>query len=191
MRITGGQFRSRALVAPRGNRTRPTSDRVREALFSVLSAENALSEESAVLDLYAGTGALAFESLSRGAARATLVEVGPDALLSIAANAKSLGVSDQIEVLRGRADAQLGKLNTRAPFGVIFVDPPYVEVREPGFQRLLVSVGALLSAAGVLVLEHASSDAAPEVEGLTARPTRIYGDTALTLYDLAHASAGS
>ncbi len=188
MRITGGQFRSRTLVAPRGNRTRPTSDRVREALFSVLTSQNAIGETAKVLDLFAGTGALAFEALSRGASFATLVEPGPDALQSIATNAKSLGVSGQIEVLRGRAEAQLGKLNTRAPFALIFVDPPYADVREAAFHRLLASVAGLLSEDGLLVLEHASGDEAPEVEGLLARPTRVYGDTALTLYDLNRSS---
>lgn len=181
MRITGGLFRSRAIAAPKGTRTRPTSDRVREALFSVLSAQNAPIEGANVLDLFAGTGALAFESISRGAARATLVDHSPEALQCIAANAKSLGIERSIRILRGRAETHIGKLPPQA-FQLIFLDPPYADVKEPAFHPLLASAAALLSEDGVLILEHASSDEAPAISGLSSSPTRIYGDTALTLY---------
>ena len=83
MRITGGRWRSRALTAPRGTTTRPTSDRVREALFSMLAADGLIDEGVRVLDFYAGSGALAFEALSRGASAAVLVESGRDAIASI------------------------------------------------------------------------------------------------------------
>lgn len=182
MRITGGQFRSRAIVAPKGTRTRPTSDRVREALFSVLSAQNAPIEGANVLDLFAGTGALSFESISRGAASATLVDVSPDALNCIATNAKALGIERNVRVLRGRAEAHIEKLSTQPAFHLIFLDPPYAEVKEASFSSLLLSVAALLSEDGVLILEHSSADEAPPVSGLSPSPTRIYGDTALTLY---------
>src|SRR5437899_4832041 len=95
MRITGGEHRSRGLVAPRGHATRPTSDRVREALFAILGAMQPMQsiEGARVLDLYAGTGALALEALSRGASCAVMVERGREALDAIRANVAALGVA--------------------------------------------------------------------------------------------------
>src|ERR1700680_1652370 len=98
MRITGGIHRSRSLRAPRGERTRPTSDRVREALFGILTARRSLAGLE-ILDLYAGTGALALEALSRGAGRATLVESSREALAAIRANVAALGVQDRVRVI--------------------------------------------------------------------------------------------
>src|SRR5690348_2464764 len=98
MRITGGTFRSRALRAPRGQATRPTSDRVREGLFGILVSAGVV-EGARVLDLYAGTGALALEALSRGALRVTLVESARPALDAIADNVAALGVRDRAHVI--------------------------------------------------------------------------------------------
>src|SRR5580698_8823990 len=113
MRITGGAFRSRALRAPRGQATRPTSDRVREALFGILSSAGAL-DGVRVLDLYAGTGALALEALSRGASDATLVEGAREALDAIRANVKSLAVEDRVRVVAGDVREAVRRL--RGPF---------------------------------------------------------------------------
>src|SRR5689334_16825570 len=128
MRITGGRWRSRALQAPRGMTTRPTSDRVREALFSMLVSDGLLGDEDGprVLDLYSGSGALAFEALSRGASSAVLVEQGRDALAAIRDNARSLEAEGLVRVVAGKVDRVLEKLE--GPFGIVFVDPPYADV---------------------------------------------------------------
>lgn len=101
MRITGGTFRSRAIRAPRGSATRPTSDRVREALFGILTSAGVLdgSPPPRVLDLYAGTGALGLEALSRGAAEATFVESGREALAVLRENIAALGVEGRTHVV--------------------------------------------------------------------------------------------
>ena len=185
MRITGGKLRSRALSAPRGTATRPTTDRVREALFSMLAADGLLGpgEDGAgprVLDLYAGSGALAFEALSRGAASAVLVEQARDALSVIRDNARALGVQDRVRVVGGRVDRAVAQLD--GPFELVFLDPPYVDVRSPRFLDVLVGAARLLAPEGALVLEHASTDAPPEPAELVLDRSRRHGDTTVTLY---------
>lgn len=185
MRITGGRWRSRAIEAPRGTTTRPTSDRVREALFSMLVADGVLAPDDdapgpAVLDLYAGSGALALEALSRGASRAVLVEQGKDALAAIQKNVKALDAVREAKVFASRVDRALEKLD--GPFGLVFLDPPYADVPTPAFAEILARTAHLVAEGGVLVLEHASPDAPPEIPGLTLDRSRRHGDTTLTLY---------
>ncbi len=186
MRITGGRWRSRALEAPRGMATRPSSDRVREALFSMLASDGVLGQQAEgdggvrVLDLYAGTGALAFEALSRGAAQAVLVEHGRDAVGAIRKNARTLGAEADVVVFDTKVERALPKLEGN--FGVVFLDPPYVDVRTPAFSGILGQAAALVASGGVLVLEHASADEAPAVVGLQLDRSRRYGDTTLSLY---------
>jgi 16S rRNA (guanine966-N2)-methyltransferase len=182
MRITGGAFRSRALRAPRGQATRPTSDRVREALFGILSSAGAL-DGVRVLDLYAGTGALALEALSRGASDATLVEAAREALDAIRANVKSLAVEDRVRVVAGDVREAVRRL--RGPFDLVLADPPWTLVEEgeaPRALALLVGHGALAER-GLVVLEHASRSPSPTIEQLAERSTRRYGDTSLTFYE--------
>ena len=121
MRIIAGQFRGRPLVTPAGQATRPTADRVREALFSMLASRIGSFEGLRVADLYAGSGALGLEALSRGAAHATFVENSRPGQDAIKANAAKLGVFDRIQVLGGSALA----LARSEPFDLIFADPPY------------------------------------------------------------------
>jgi 16S rRNA (guanine(966)-N(2))-methyltransferase RsmD len=185
MRITGGRWRSRALEAPRGTATRPTSDRVREALFSMLASDGLIAgdeggEAARVLDLYAGTGALAFEALSRGASQAVVVEQGRDAVAVIRKNARALGADAQLVVFDTKVERALPKIE--GPFAVVFLDPPYADVRAAGFAGILTSVAVLVAPGGALVLEHASSDAAPTISGLDLDRSRRYGDTTLSLY---------
>jgi 16S rRNA (guanine966-N2)-methyltransferase len=121
VRIIAGQFRGRPLQAPPGSATRPTADRVREALFSMLTSRLGSFEDLRVADLYAGSGALGFEALSRGAAEATFVETDPKAQAAIKANAAKLGVSHRVRVFGGSALA----LSRSEPFDLILADPPY------------------------------------------------------------------
>jgi len=186
MRITGGEMRSRHLKAPAGESTRPTSDRVREALFGILAARGAV-EGARVLDLYAGSGALALEALSRGAARAVLVERGRPALEAIRANVEALGLGARAKVVAGPVERAAPRLSAEGPFDLVLVDPPYADVPRGAVGRALepLLAGGALSAGALLVLEHAHADAPPPLAGLSAEETRRYGDTALTFYTCA------
>ena len=119
MRIIAGKWRGRTLEAPPGMATRPTADRVREALFSMLASRLGSFEDLRVADLFAGSGALGFEALSRGAAHATFVESDPKAAAAIRRNADKLGVS--VQVLAGSALS----LPRAEPFDLVLADPPY------------------------------------------------------------------
>lgn len=182
MRITGGVFRSRALVAPRGQETRPTSDRVREALFSMLASSGAFEGTPGprVLDLYAGSGALALEAISRGASAATVVESGRAALASIGENIRALDVESQVSVLALRVDRALPRLE--GLFDIILVDPPYAEVNSPSFRKTLGEAARRLENSGLFVLEHAATDEPEAPEGLIVDRRRRHGDTILSLF---------
>lgn len=121
MRIVAGQFRGHSLQTPEGSTTRPTADRVREALFSMLASRIGSFEGLRVADLYAGSGALGLEALSRGAGHATFVENDPKAQTAIKANAARLGVEERVRLIGGSATA----LPRSEPFDLVFADPPY------------------------------------------------------------------
>ena len=182
MRVIAGRYKGRRLRAPRGRDTRPTSDRVREALFSILGSV----EGARVLDLFAGTGALGIEALSRGACRAVFVERDTAALDVLRANLEALELrEDEAEVRRAEA---LGALRTarerRETYDLIFVDPPYGDARA-WEGRLLVALPALLAPAGRVVVE--SDRRTPlalqvEKQGLGVELERRYGDTSITIH---------
>lgn len=176
-------MRSRQLRAPRGQATRPTSDRVREALFGILGSAGAI-DGARVLDLYAGTGALAFEALSRGASRATLVESSREALGALRANVTALGQEARTRVLAVDIRGAVTRIAAEGPFDLVLADPPWALVDEgPARDALeaLARAGALAEGAAV-VLEHAARSEPPEVPSLVRGETRRYGDTALTFY---------
>lgn len=176
VRVIAGRLRGRRLGTARGRGVRPTADRVREALFSILGDAVA---DARVLDLFAGTGALAIEALSRGAREATSVERDPGALAALRRNVEDLGLDDKITVVAGDALATCRRLAGEADaFDVVFCDPPY--------RDSLVPLGTGLIEAGwwtrVAVLEHAASVPAPLAPAGVVSDTRKYGDTALTFY---------
>jgi 16S rRNA (guanine966-N2)-methyltransferase len=176
LRIVAGRLGGRRLVAPRDSETRPTSERVREALFSILGPI-----EGEVLDLYAGSGALGFEALSRGASRVVFVESRRPALDALRENARALGVEPAVSLIPRPVE----RASPGGPFSLILADPPYALVHGGQAPRVL---GALLAAGalapgGVLVLEHASRTEPPPLEGLFLRECRRYGDTALSIHD--------
>ncbi len=183
MRITGGHHRSRPLRAPRGALTRPTSDRVREALFGILASAGVL-QGARVLDLYAGTGALGLEALSRGAATATSVESSRAALEALKANVAALGVEASARIIEGEIARSVRRIVSLGPFDLVLADPPWALVDSGEAQKtLLVLVAAgILAPEAWVVLEHSSRTPPPDAAPLVRAETRVYGDTTLTFY---------
>jgi 16S rRNA (guanine966-N2)-methyltransferase len=166
VRIVAGEFGGRRLVVPRDGRVRPTADRVREAWMSILAPE---LEGARVLDLFAGSGALGLEALSRGAAHATFVELAPASLEALRANIAALGVEGRVTVRRGDALRFVQALEAGA-YDVAFADPPYaVDAADR-----LVTLFRSTPFARILSVEHPADR---RVEG---DETRRYGDTAVT-----------
>lgn len=152
MRIIAGELRGRKLVAPPGGWTRPTADRTRETLFSMLVSRLGSFEGLRVADLYAGSGALGFEALSRGAAAVTFVDNDPAAIQAIRANATGLGVADRSDIRPLSAT----KLAPAQPFDLIFADPPYA---PGGGNAVVVAVdqAGWLAPGGWISIETASN----------------------------------
>jgi 16S rRNA (guanine(966)-N(2))-methyltransferase RsmD len=174
-RIIAGAARGRRLAAPRGTRTRPTSDKVRGAVFNVLGQ---FFDGGDVLDLYAGTGALALEALSRGCARAVCVEADRAAAEVIAENAESLGMADRVEVRRGRVLDVVAALPP-GRFALAFVDPPY----EEGPEAALALLEGTLAPGGRAVAEHdARRPPADRYGALALVDRRHYGGTGISIY---------
>jgi len=169
MRIVAGEWAGRRIQAPPGRGTRPTTDRVREAWMSTVAPH---LPGARVLDLFAGSGALGLEALSRGAASATFVEHDAKALSALRANVDALGASEAATVVKGDALKYARGLDAGA-FDMAFADPPYAK----GFARELAEAFAAVPFAGLLCIEHGKDDVLPELAG--AR-TRRYGDTYLT-----------
>ena len=175
-RIIAGTARGRRLAAPRGQGTRPTSDKVRGAVMNVLGQ---FFEGGAVLDLYAGTGALALEALSRGCARAVCVEADRAAAEVVRKNAEACGLAERVEVRRGRGEDELGRLPAGA-FALAFVDPPYGEGPEAALARL----DAVLAPGGRVVAEHDVRRPPAERYGALALvDRRAYGGTGISIYE--------
>lgn len=179
MRIVGGHHRGRRLVAPKGDRTRPTSDRAREAIFDILFDVRDL----AFLDLFAGTGAVGLEALSRGARRAVFAETDRAALESIEANLERLDLSAKAEVVRLDAARAVTERERRGEtFDVVFADPPWDRVGEL-IPKLLAAVPAVLAEGGRFILEHDARTPPPDPPPVLATfDRRKYGDTALAFY---------
>ena len=150
MIITGGVLRGRRLIVPAGWGTRPTPARVKEALFSMLREH---LSEARVLDLYAGTGSLAFEALSRGAAEAVCVEAYPSTAALIRRSAEALGLSERCAVIAARVESTVGRL--RGPFDLLFIDPPYADDPLTALFGSLLA-GGLLREGAVIAYEHSA-----------------------------------
>lgn len=178
MRVVGGRLRGRPLAGPRSNDIRPTSDRLRESLFNILAHSYDLPRaETRVLDLFAGTGALGIEAISRGAAHALFVESGVEGRGIIRTNMESLSLNGVAKILR-RDASDLGAAGTIAPFDLVFLDPPYGK----GFgEKALASAaaGGWLKAGALCVLEERASDAIEMPPGFQIRDERSYGGTRL------------
>ncbi len=182
MRIVGGRLGGRRFPGPPGDVTRPTSERVREAIASALDARDAIAGRQ-VLDLYAGTGALGFEALSRGAARVLFVERDARVAKAIEQSADSLGVRSEVAILRGdltRERCQVDVL-ARGPFGLVLLDPPYADLSPAiGVLETLCARG-LLAEDAVVLLEHAAKSMPAVPSALVPLSRYRYGDTAVVL----------
>jgi 16S rRNA (guanine(966)-N(2))-methyltransferase RsmD len=175
MRVVAGTARGRRLAAPPGLATRPTSDKVRGALFNVLGQ---FFEGGRVLDLYAGSGALALEALSRGCESAVCVEGDRRAAECIRGNAAACGLSDRVEVRCEPVAAALGRLPA-ASFHLVFLDPPWAE----GPEEALRAAAPLLVPGGTAAAEHdARRPPAAGIPGLRLVERRAWGRTGISIY---------
>lgn len=179
MRIVAGEWRGRRIKAPPGDRVRPTADRVREAWLSIVQPR---LPGAAVLDLFAGSGALGLEALSRGASSAVFVEIAPPSLRALGDNIDALGAGDVATVRRADALRFAESLPAHA-FDVAFADPPYGH----GAAARLAELWQATPFARLLGIEHQSGEAMP-----AGGDSRRYGSTVVTLYeDLGTPDAGS
>lgn len=178
MRVIAGSARGHPLKGPSGRGTRPTADRVKEALFSMLAT---VVPGAAVLDLYAGTGALGIEALSRGAAGALFVDRDPACARLIRANLAATGLAGSAEVWTADARAAVHSLGAAGRrFGLVLADPPY-RAQEAGWA--LAALPPLLGEGGVVAVEHGAREELPATTGNLVRiRVRSYGDTRLSIF---------
>ena len=182
MRVTGGTGRGKRLRVPAGDRVRPTSDKVKQALFNILGEQVA---DAVFLDLYAGTGGIGIEALSRGAARAVCIDDARKSLQVIRQNIEQSGFGGRAQVIAARAEAYIRKAAER--YDIVFLDPPYTQEIRPLLE--LISDSDLLEPDAVVVAEHFRKQPTPERAGrLSLYREARYGDTVLAFYK---AGAGS
>jgi 16S rRNA (guanine966-N2)-methyltransferase len=179
MRIIGGKAKGRRFVVPAGLRIRPTSDRIKESLFSILPDVHG----GRFLDLFAGTGSVGMEALSRGAARAVFVEIEKLCIEAMKVHLARFGFSGQEECISTTAERAVQMLGVRGErFEVIFMDPPYDE----GFvRRTLDDIGdnPILADNGIIAVQHSARETAEEETGRMKRiDERVYGDSVLSFW---------
>lgn len=181
MRVIAGKYRSRRLIAPPGVRTRPTSDRLRETLFNVVAAS---VPDSVWLDLFAGTGAVGIEALSRGARMVYFVESSHRAARAIRANLAALGISQDFEIVEREAMAALSWLEARqAAADVCFLDPPYRQTEDYEQVLSFLSRSSLLQPGGLVIAEHDKRVDPGEGFGALQRYRKLrQGDAVLSFY---------
>lgn len=184
MRIVGGDFRGRPLAAPRDQTIRPTTDRVREALFNVVAHRYADRLSGArVLDLFAGTGAFGLEALSRGATFCVFVEESAEGRGLIRTNVEAFGLQGRTKIFRRDATA-LGEVGTMQPFNLLFADPPYG--KGLGERALAAALaGGWLVADALCVVEEAASAAFDPGPDFAVVDERLYGETVIRFMEIA------
>ena len=184
MRIVGGEFRGRALATPRSDAIRPTSDRTRESVFNVIA--HSYPEKLAggrVLDLFAGTGALGLEALSRGASFCVFIEEGAEGRGLIRDNVEAFGLQGRTKIFR-RDATKLGEVGTFQPFHLVFADPPYGKgLAEPALHSS--RAGGWLAPGALLVLEEAASAPFAPGDGFVIADERLYGETVIRFIEAA------
>ena len=176
MRITGGIGRGRTLKVPAGSKVRPTSDKVKQALFNILGDR---VPGSVFLDLFAGAGGIGIEALSRGAERVVFVDGTRESLETVKHNIEQTGFGERAEAVLSKVEPFLKKRS--GPYDLIFLDPPYTMEMLPLLQ--LVAGSGLLKPGAVVIAEHFKKQASPETAGVLALYREAkYGDTVLAFY---------
>ncbi|GEK57300.1 16S rRNA (guanine(966)-N(2))-methyltransferase RsmD [Marinococcus halophilus] len=182
MRVIAGDFKGRRLKAVPGTGTRPTSDKVKEALFHKLGPF--FSDGETVLDLFAGTGNLGIEALSRGCSSAVFVDKAQTAVKTVRSNIDALNLGERAEVYRSEASKAIDRLESRGrSFDLVFFDPPYAEEKAEQLVGKLLNC-SMLKENGMLIWEHAAAKAAAFDERLSVFAEKNYGDTTLTILQL-------
>lgn len=187
MRIVGGALSGRRFAGPTGEGTRPTSERVREAVGSAIESRGGF-DGVRVLDLFAGTGAMGFEAVSRGAVRAVLVDRDPKTARAIEKAAAELGISDRCAVIAAdlRTPAAIARIESASEgaFDRVFVDPPYADIAQ--VEPLIARLGerGLLAPGCILAIEHAKKHAPAHPSGFALLAHKNYGDTSVLLLSL-------
>jgi len=182
VRVVAGRLRGRALSAPAGDATRPTGARVKEALFSILGDVSG----ARVLDLYAGSGALGIEALSRGAASAVFVEAARPALACLRENLGKLGLDELATTLPIRVENAAAQLKRHGPFELVLCDPPWRDVKSAHAALEALARAGLFAAGARIVLEHGAKEPPPVPDGQAALQLydqRRWGDTAIALFE--------
>jgi len=179
MNIIGGVYRGRKIAMPRGVKIRPTSNKVREALFNILGNKVV---DSVCLDLFAGSGSLGLEALSRGAAKCVFVDNNAKCVNTIRENLKKLGISDKAKIMQLIVAQAVTKLSGKEKFDLIFIDPPYL---KDWVKKVLINIGGydILKYSCIIVYEHHKKEFPPEIlGGLVRFKQSKYGDTVLSFY---------
>ena len=187
MRIVGGRFKGRVLAAPSSRAIRPTSERLRESIFDILEHRFPGQIENArVVDLFAGTGAIAIEALSRGARFALFVDNGAEARALLRANVETLGLGGVTRIWRADA-TMLGSAPTGGPFALAFLDPPYgLALAKPALASLVE--GNWLEPNALCVVEEAANAEIAAPTGLDLIDERTYGDTKIAIFQASAAT---
>jgi len=182
MRIVGGKLRGRQLATPSGDSIRPTTDRTRESLFNILSHKFDF-ESARVIDLYAGTGALGLEAISRGAAYCLFVEKGAEGRGLIRSNVEAFGLQGETRIFK-RDATDLGPNSARKPYDIAFMDPPYSKGLG---EKALVSLqsGGWLAKDALVVLEEAKDALPLSFEGFEELDRRAFGASAIAILQFA------
>lgn len=173
MRIIAGTLGGRIFDSPGGHRTHPMSDKIRGALFNTLGDLDGLT----VLDAFAGTGALSFEAVSRGASSALALDIDKDAYKTIQANIEQLGLEDRVTVMRKNASGW-SRNNQHKRFDIVLADPPYNDIRPNVLERLIVQV----KPGGIYVLSWPGSEPVRQFAGVEVISHKSYGDAQLVFY---------
>ena len=176
MRVTGGISRGQRLKAPAGSHVRPTSDKVKQALFNILG-ENVV--DAVFLDLFAGAGGIGIEALSRGAGRVVFVDASRESLGVITQNIEQTGFKERSQTVLSKAESFLQKKT--GPYDIVFLDPPYADGMQPLLE--LIAGAGILKADATVIAEHFKKQLLPERAGNLARYRETqYGDTVLAFY---------
>ena len=183
MRVTAGRFGGRALIAPDDARVRPTSDKVRQAVFNILAHKDFgvgfTLEGARVIDLFAGTGAMGIEALSRGARYCLFIDDHAESRALIRQNVEALGLTGGTKVWR-RDATDLGERSLDQPFNLAFLDPPYRKNLVP-LALASLREGGWLAANAIIVAETAEDEVLSSMEGFNSLDDRVYGDTRVTI----------